>query len=45
MQITAHGFGGFFCGSKAISGYHFLYQRAPSACAGKEAAFQPQLVV
>jgi hypothetical protein len=45
MEITAHGFGGFFCGSKSINGYHFLYQRAPSACAGREAAFQPQLVV
>lgn len=44
MRIDAHGFGGFFCGSKAIEGYHILYSRAPSACAGKEAAFTPQLV-
>lgn len=44
MQIDAHGFGGFFCGGPN-SGYHILYQRAPSKCAGKEAAMRPQLVV
>lgn len=43
MQIDAHGFGGFFCGGKG-SGFQTLFTRAPSACAGKEAAFQPRLV-
>lgn len=44
MQILAHGFSGFFCGGPN-AGYHTLYERAPSECAGREAAFTPHLVV
>jgi hypothetical protein len=42
MEIKAYAIGGFFCGGRN-SGFHRIWTRAPSECAGKQDALRPRL--
>jgi hypothetical protein len=45
MRIDgARAFGGFFCGSKKIAGYHRMWTASATDCDGKKDALRPRLV-